>query len=70
MAPTPETVQSGEYSPLSRPLFIYLKDQALARPEVRAFVEFYLENANVLVPQVGYVPLSPDRYQAILQQIG
>lgn len=70
VAPTPETVQSGEYSPLSRPLFIYLKDQALARPEVRAFVEFYLENANVLVPQVGYVPLSPDRYQAILQQIG
>ncbi len=68
--PTPETVQSGEYSPLSRSLFIYLKDQALARPEVRAFVEFYLESANVLVPQVGYVPLSPERYQALLQQIG
>ncbi len=70
VAPTPETVQSGEYAPLSRPLFIYLKEQSLARPEVRAFVKFYLENAGVLVPQVGYVPLSPERYQAMVQQIG
>ncbi len=68
--PTPETVQSGEYSPLSRPLYIYLKEQSLVRPEVRAFVRYYLENAGLLVPQVGYVPLSPERYQAMVQQIG
>ncbi len=68
--PTPETVQSGEYAPLSRQLFIYLKEQSLARPEVSAFVKYYLKNATVLVPQVGYVPLSPERYQALLQQIG
>ncbi len=61
--PTPETVQSGEYTPLSRPLFIYVNRSALeAKPEVKAFLRFYLENAGELVPQVGYVPLSPERY--------
>jgi phosphate transport system substrate-binding protein len=62
--PTPETVTSGQYAPLSRPLFIYVKKSALAKPEVRAFVTFYLEHAAELVPQVGYVPLAPAEYQA------
>ncbi len=67
--PTPETVQSGEYTPLSRPLYIYLNKQALSRPEVAAFAHYYLTNATLLVPQVGYVPLSPDRYEASLSEI-
>jgi phosphate transport system substrate-binding protein len=62
--PTPETVTSGEYSPLSRPLFIYVKNAALAKPEVRAFVRFYIEHAAELVPQVGYIALAPAEYQA------
>jgi phosphate transport system substrate-binding protein len=62
--PTPETVTSGQYAPLSRPLFIYVKKSALAKPEVRAFVKFYLEHAAELVPQVGYVPLAPAEYQS------
>jgi phosphate transport system substrate-binding protein len=67
--PTPETVQEGTYSPLSRPLFIYVKEDALARDEVEAFVRFYLENAGELAPQVGYVALSPERYQQQLTKI-
>ncbi len=65
---SPENVQSGRY-PLSRPLFIYVRKDALKRPEVKAFVRFYLEHAGELVPQVGYVPLSPETYQEQLKQL-
>ena len=70
VTPNAETVQSGEYSPLSRPLFIYLSPTAIQRPEVAAFVRYYLNNASLLVPQVGYVPLSAERYQSTLAEIG
>ncbi len=65
---TPETVQTGAY-PLSRPLFIYVRADALERPEVKAFVRFFLEAAPELVPQVGYVPLPSDEYAAMLKEI-
>jgi phosphate transport system substrate-binding protein len=67
--PTPETVEDGTYAPLSRPLFIYVSKSALERPEVKAFVRFYLESARELVPQVGYVPLRDEMYQASLAEI-
>jgi phosphate transport system substrate-binding protein len=67
--PNDETVQNGTYAPLSRPLFIYVKQTALARPEVEAFVEYYLSNASLLVPQVGYVALAPERYDAMAAKI-
>jgi len=67
--PTPETVQSGEYAPLSRPLFIYLSKKAMERPEVKAFVEFYLTNAQQLVPDVGYVPLGAETYAGFLNDV-
>jgi phosphate transport system substrate-binding protein len=62
--PTPETVLSGEY-PLSRPLFIYVKVEAAERPEVQAFVDFYLENVPDLAPEVGYVQFPEDFYTTI-----
>jgi phosphate transport system substrate-binding protein len=62
--PSDETVRNGEYKPLSRPLFIYVKKSSLARPEVKAFVEFYLENINDLVGDVGYTPLTDEDLQA------
>jgi phosphate transport system substrate-binding protein len=58
IAPSPETVRDGTYHPLSRPIFIYAKVSALERPEVRAFVEFYLGDGVPLVREVGYVPLT------------
>ena len=62
--PTVESVKSGKYKPLSRPIFIYVSDVAVKRPEVSAFVTFYLENAAALVQDVGYIPLSTEEYTA------
>ena len=62
--PTVETVKNGSYTPLSRPVFIYVSDVAAKRPEVAAFVGFYLENAPMLVPDVGYIPLLDEEYKA------
>ena len=71
ITPTDQTINSGEYEPLSRPLFIYVNKEALARPEVKAFVTFYMENAERLAAEVGYTPLPTSVYQenlAILEQ--
>jgi len=66
--PSAETILNGTYQPLSRPIFIYVNTKAAARPEVQAFVRFYLTQAKNLVAQVGYVPL-PDRvYELALQR--
>lgn len=58
--PTAETVNDGSYAPLSRPLFIYIRADRASAPEVKAFVEFYLENVPTLSAEVGYVAL-PDK---------
>ena len=64
--PSPETVKDGTYQPLSRPLFIYVNATAAAfKPEVKAFVNFYLENAPKLVAEVKYVPLPEEDYAAV-----
>ena len=46
VAPSVETAQDGTYTPLSRPLFVYVKKESLARPEVEAFVRYMLDNAT------------------------
>jgi phosphate transport system substrate-binding protein len=63
VAPAPEAVESGEYAPFSRPLFIYVNLESLKRPEVKRFVDFYLEHAQRLAKEVDYVGLS-DEVQA------
>ena len=63
--PTVETIASGAYSPLSRPLFIYVNKKRLQqRADLRAFVEFYMEHGAELTREVGYVPLSDEAYEA------
>ncbi len=64
VTPSSESINNGTYSPLSRPLFIYVNREAAARPEVEAFVDFYLDNAPALSAEVGYVPL-PDAVYAL-----
>lgn len=61
--PSFETVKTGSYAPLSRPVFIYVTDAAAKRPEVVAFVNFYIKNASLLVTDVGYIPLPDEEYQ-------
>ena len=53
--PTVETVKSGAYTPLSRPLFLYTSKAALARPEVAAFLKYYLNEGQKFVTETGYV---------------
>lgn len=69
--PTDQTINSGQYAPLSRPLFIYVNKASLVKTEVENFVRFYMENAEKLVQEVGYTPLSKSIYEqniAILEQ--
>jgi len=61
--PSIETVSNGTYSPLSRPLFIYVNSSAAKKAEVQSFVNFYLQNAPALSAEVGYVPLPADLYK-------
>jgi phosphate transport system substrate-binding protein len=58
--PSLETIQSGEYAPLSRPLYMYPSEKALRRPEVRAFMEFVLENAEAIADAARIVPTAPE----------
>ena len=67
--PSNETINDGSYSPLSRPMFIYVNKASLDRPEVKAFVEFYLDNAAALAEEVGYVALPQADYDAGLATI-
>ncbi len=63
VAPGAATVESGTYLPLARPIFIYVnKGEMESRPELRAFVDFYLNEAPILVTDVGYVPLPAEVY--------
>ena len=62
ITPTAETIENGTYSPLARPLFIYVSKQSMQRPEVKTFVEFYLDNAAELATEVGYIRLGEAEY--------
>lgn len=68
--PNMETVGNGTYQPLARPIFIYVNKEAADRPEVDAFVHFYLdpENVKTLVTEVGYIPLSDKVYNLALKR--
>jgi phosphate transport system substrate-binding protein len=65
--PSIETVMDGSYQPLARPIFIYVSDKAMARPEVREFVEFYLTQGAKLSKEVGYVPLGRRHYELAMK---
>ena len=64
VAPSAETAQNDTYVPLSRALLIYPSAEALKKPEVKAFVDFYLENVNAVAEQVGFIPLTDEQLKA------
>ena len=66
--PTSETVENGTYQPLARPIFIYVNKKSAARPEVEAFIRFYLENAPELSREVGYIPLPGEAYRSAAER--
>jgi phosphate transport system substrate-binding protein len=61
VSPDTTTVQDGTYTPLSRPLYMYIADSAAKRPEVLAFANFYVENEPTLTVDSLFVPLSTEQ---------
>lgn len=64
VTPSEATINDGTYKPLSRPLYIYVSKKAIARPEVSAFIDYYLEVVSDLVADVGYVALHSSDFKA------
>ena len=61
VAPSAETAQSGEYKPLSRPLFTYVKTASLERDGVRDFLSFWLDNSEEIADAARFVPMTDDQ---------
>jgi phosphate transport system substrate-binding protein len=64
VAPSPETIQDGSYAPLSRPMYIYVSHDSLARPEVQAYLAFWFADAAAIAADGGLVPSQDDVYTA------
>ena len=62
-APTVDATQSGAYNSLGRQLYIYPSAEALQRPEVAAFVNYFLDNVNEVAPKAGFIPLTDEQLQ-------
>ena len=69
VSPSEESVKDASYSPLGRPIFLYVNKKSLQKAEVRKFVEFYLSNAPDLVRDVKYIPLPDDAYEKGLARL-
>ena len=69
VAPSPEAAQDGSYTPLGRQLFIYPSDKALAKPEVQAFVEFYINENDAIAERAGIIPLNDEQKQEALDKV-
>jgi len=61
--PSLDAVIAGTYSPLARPIFIYLNAKSLAKPEVKEFVQYYMTHGAKLAKEVKYVPLPESAYK-------
>ena len=64
VAPSSENAQNGSYTPLSRPLYIYVSNQAAMKPEVLAFAQFFVENDDAITAKALFVPLSEEQKAA------
>jgi phosphate transport system substrate-binding protein len=67
--PSMEAVLKGSYSPLARPIFIYVNAKALEKPEVREFAEYYMKNGGKLAREVKYVPLPEAAYKTAWEHV-
>ena len=56
--PSVAAAQDGSYKPLSRPLFIYVSDKGVAKPQVKAFVDFYIAHIDEVVTEAKYIALT------------
>ncbi len=61
VAPSSDTVQDGTYTPLSRPLFVYVKNTSLQKPEVAAFMKYILDNQAQIAEKALFVPMTDEQ---------
>jgi phosphate transport system substrate-binding protein len=66
--PSEETIENGTYQPLSRPIFIYVNAESAQRPEVSAFIDFYLNEGPNIIPEIGYIPFSVEMYDTLYER--
>jgi phosphate transport system substrate-binding protein len=66
--PTPDSIRTGQYRPLSRPVFIYASVKSLSRPTVLQFMDYYVKNVPALAREVGYVPLTTEEYALVTKR--
>lgn len=69
VAPTLQNVQDGSYAPLGRGLFIYPSGQGLEKPEVQAFLEFYIENQAEIAETATFIPMTDEQSAASLEKV-
>ncbi len=69
VAPSVETAQAGDYAPLSRPLFVYVKSEALDRGEVEDFIRYMLDNEATIARQAQFVPLNDTQLASTTQTL-
>ena len=70
ITPSDETINNGAYSPLSRPLFIYVRADVLEEPHIRGFLEFYLsEGSRELISETGYIPFEDTVYDLVMAKV-
>jgi phosphate transport system substrate-binding protein len=69
VGPSIDAVVTGTYKPLSRPLFIYVSERSIQRPEVRTFVEYYLREGSAFVSEVGFIALPNSATQVALRHL-
>ena len=67
--PSLEAVEKGDYSPLARPIFIYVSTRSLAKPEVKEFVQYYMTHGGELAKEVKYVPLPAKAYKMAWEHV-
>jgi phosphate transport system substrate-binding protein len=68
--PSQESIASGEYKPLSRPLFMYPSQKALQRPEVKAFMDYVVENYQAISEASSIVPMSQQQADQAKSSLG
>ncbi|ENQ3079928.1 PstS family phosphate ABC transporter substrate-binding protein [Bacillus sp. WLY-B-L8] len=70
ISPAKETIQSGAYKPLSRPLYVYVNNSSIrAKNSVASYVSFMMKHAGELVEEIGYVKLPQYKYNEQLQML-
>ena len=69
VAPSVEAVMNATYQPLARPIFIYINEKSLAKPEVKEFVGYYLAHGAKLSKEVKYVPLPEAAYKLAWEHV-